>query len=343
MSDPMSAAAVAPTRHTHRPDRIEIGGLAVVTTAAVVLSFSALAGLGLLVGFGSVSIFGLADFPLSLLVPLCIDAYGATAARIAVNRTYSEATRGQAMIHGIVAIGVGILGNAAYHLIEGKVVVLGDAKWVLVIAVSIVPPVALGALVHLMSLCAADRRAAQERGPDPVLQPVPETVDVQVHVPRLVPEAPRQIEPSPEGEQAMRAIEAFAKDAAGVSARVLHPQVPAAAAAPTTAPAEVRAPEAVPAQASAPETPDAAARRLLDQLALHLDEPGPNPAPGTAQVRVPVPVPPPTELHLKAVQTFAPDGRLERVPPLRVIKEELNVGQPKASQVQKYLTELVAS
>jgi hypothetical protein len=153
-----SAAAAAPIRRANRPDPVEIGGLVVVTTAAVVLSFSALAGLGVIVGFGAVAVFGW-DLPLSPLVPLCIDAYGATATRIAVNRFYSEETRRQAMIHGIIAIAVGVLGNAIYHLIEGGVVNPGNAVWLLVVAVSIIPPLALGR----SAVAGAQRHQVHER------------------------------------------------------------------------------------------------------------------------------------------------------------------------------------
>jgi hypothetical protein len=312
------STAATPTRRAHRADPIEVVGLAVVTTAAVVLSFSALAGLGLLVGFGTAVVFGW-DFPLSLLVPLCIDAYGATAARIAVNRAYSDETRRQAMIHGVVAIVVGILGNAAYHLLEARVVHLGDSMWVLVIAVSIVPPVALGALVHLMSLCAADRRAAEEAGEVPVPAAVPTPVPVEV---RELDDVPAQVR------------------------------------------TEVHVPTDAPEPGDRPLQPgSAAAEQLLGDLGLPVDEPAPYPSrhgqtPG--QVRAPddapaepvrwsdrnlppVDAPAPNPLVLKAIETFAPDGRLEKVPPLRDIKSALRVGQPKATQVKEYLAELTAS
>ncbi|MFF0867609.1 hypothetical protein ACFYUV_38010 [Nonomuraea sp. NPDC003560] len=339
MANPTSAAAAAPTRRAQRPDRIEVGGLAVVTTAAVVLSFSALAGLGLLVGFGDIALpFGW-HFPTSLLVPLCIDAYGATAARIAVNRHYSAETRQQAKIHGIIAISVGILGNAAYHLIEADVIDLGDARVGLVIAVSVIPPVALGALVHLMSLCAADRRTHDEPEPEPADRRAPDQVHAEVHVPRHEQVAILPPARSLAGDQALRNLAAFT-DAVqgGLSARLLQQAGPV--------PVQVHAPAPVPAQisrVSGQEPPDVAARRLLDQLALPVEVPTKSSSPGTAEEHLPLPVPPPTELHLKAVQTFAPDGRLTKVPPLRDIKAALRVGQPKAAQVQEYLEELVAS
>lgn len=296
MPDPMSAAAGLPNRRAHRPDPIERGGLAVVITAAVVLSFSALAGLGRMVGFGELALAGW-NFPLSLLVPLCIDAYGATAGRIATNRAYSETTRRHAMIHSVIAIGAGIAGNAAYHLIEGQVLDLGGARWVLVVVVSIVPPVALGALVHLMSECARDRQAAE-----------------QVHAPLPVPAAvPAEV-------------------------REVH-----------DVPGQVRTQVHVPGGGPAggqyhavglPESEPGPCPGLPDQPPPVSE---PDPEPSSEQVRLSELPPDLAPLALRAVETWAPDGRLAKVPPLRDIKAGLSIGQPKATRVRAYLSELVAS
>jgi hypothetical protein len=142
----------APTR-----DPVAVAGLALVAAGAVILSFSALAGLGELVGFG-----GPGRAPLHWLIPVCVDAYGATATRIAVNGRYSAHTRRHALVHAAAAIVVSVLGNAAFHLIEARVLDLGYVMTVLVVAVSVVPPVALGALAHLMALCARDTAAARQ-------------------------------------------------------------------------------------------------------------------------------------------------------------------------------------
>ncbi|MEV4020148.1 hypothetical protein AB0J35_57700 [Nonomuraea angiospora] len=311
MHDPTAAAATAPTHRAQQADPIERGGLAVVIAAAVVLSFSALQGLGRYAGFGDWQL-PLIDwgFPLSLLLPLCIDAYGAVAARIATNRAYSDETRQHAMIHSGIAIAVGVIGNAAYHLIESHVIKLdGSVLVTLVIVVSIVPPVALGALVHLISECGRDRQESE-----------------QVHSPAAVPA------PAPDR---VRELGDVPDQAHG---QIHVPAAPPAAAAP-----------------AAPQ-PRSAEQQLLYELDLPLDQagpyparhaqtppaPAPGPAPETDQVRLPEPPPELRPLALKAVETFAPDGRLETVPPLRVIKSTLKVGQPKAERVQEYLAEVAA-
>jgi hypothetical protein len=303
MENPIAAGA-APTR----PDPIELGGLAVVITAAVALSFSALQGLGVLAGFGSwhLPLVGV-DFPLALLLPLCIDAYGAVAARIATNRGYSDDTRRHAMIHSGIAIAAGVLGNAAYHLIESHVIALDDVIVGLVIVVSVVPPIALGALVHLISECGRDRQAAEQ---------VRAAAAAPAPVPAGVRDAPAQVrEPV---------------------------DVPAA-------------PPAVPAQPLAEADP--VQQQLLAALGLPADEPGPYPArhaqtppaaeavqsPVPEQVRLPAPPPELAPLAQRAVETWAPGGRLHRLPPLREVKAQLGVGQPKAERVRAYLSELATA
>jgi hypothetical protein len=308
MHDPTGAAAATPTHRAQQADPIERGGLAVVIAAAVVLSFSALQGLGRFAGFGDWNLPLIDwDFPLSLLLPLCIDAYGAVAARIATNRAYSDETRKHAMIHSGIAIAVGVIGNAAYHLIESHVIKLdGSVLVTLVIVVSIVPPVALGALVHLISECGRDRQeATQVHAAADVPRPVPAEV-------RDVPDQVRELD-----------------------------DVPAAL---------------LPAPGRPPAEPDPAEQHLLEHLGLPAGEPAPYPArhaetpappeagaPVPEQVRLPEPPPELAPLALRAVETWAPDGRLDRLPPLREVKAELGVGQPKATQVRAYLSELVAS
>lgn len=142
------------TTTTPRHDPAAIAGMATVAIAAVILSFSALAGLGRLVGFGG-------GLPLNWLIPLCVDAYGATATRIMVNARYSEHTRRHALVHAAAAIVISVAGNAIYHLIAARVIDVGSAMWALVVAVSVIPPVALGALAHLMALCARDTATAR--------------------------------------------------------------------------------------------------------------------------------------------------------------------------------------
>ncbi|MEU6997202.1 DUF2637 domain-containing protein [Nonomuraea sp. NPDC046570] len=140
-----------------RRDWWTIAGVGVVAAAAVIASFTAQAGLGRLAGWdAALPLPGGLEISLSWLLPLCVDAYGAVATRITVNAKYSAETRRHALIHAVGAVVVSIIGNAIYHALEAKVLLLGSSRWVLVVAVSMVPPVALGALAHLMALCARD-------------------------------------------------------------------------------------------------------------------------------------------------------------------------------------------
>lgn len=140
-----------------RRDWWTIGGVGVVAAAAVIASFTAQAGLGHLAGWDAgLALPGGITISLSWLLPLCVDAYGAVATRITVNAKYSAETRKHALIHAVGAVVVSIIGNAIYHALEAGVLHLGSSRWVLVVAVSMVPPVALGALAHLMALCARD-------------------------------------------------------------------------------------------------------------------------------------------------------------------------------------------
>lgn len=114
--------------------------LAVVATAAAVLSFAALRDLALLCGFGS----GLAP-----LLPVVIDA-GAAAGSLAwlAPWTAPAATRyGRALALVLLTASVG--GNALGHGLDAYR--LAPAWWVVVV-VSALAPAVLGALVHLVVL-----------------------------------------------------------------------------------------------------------------------------------------------------------------------------------------------
>lgn len=192
-----------------RRDGWTIAGVAIVAVAAIVASFTAQAGLGVLAGWdATVRLFGV-ELSLSWLLPLCVDAYGATATRIAVNSSrYSQETRRHALIHAIGAVVVSVVANAMYHSLEAGVLDLGTARWVLVVAVSMVPPVALGALAHLMALCARDDAEARAVPVESVTEYVPEAAPLPpaapagpvVEVPpvKAVPAAPEPVADVPE-------------------------------------------------------------------------------------------------------------------------------------------------
>jgi hypothetical protein len=140
-----------------RRDWTVIGCVLLVALATVTASFTAQSGLGELAGWTTVfHVFGV-EVAMSWLLPITVDAYGIAATRIATDKArYSAEVRRHAFGHALAAVVVSVLGNAMFHLIEAEVIVLGGAAWVLVVAVSVVPPIALGGLAHLLGVAARD-------------------------------------------------------------------------------------------------------------------------------------------------------------------------------------------
>lgn len=140
-----------------RRDWTVIGCVLLVALATVTASFTAQSGLGELAGWTTVfHVFGV-EVAMSWLLPITVDAYGIAATRIATDKArYSAEVRRHAFGHALAAVVVSVLGNAMFHLIEAEVIVLGGAAWVLVVAVSVVPPIALGGLAHLLGVAARE-------------------------------------------------------------------------------------------------------------------------------------------------------------------------------------------
>ncbi|WP_214322110.1 hypothetical protein [Nonomuraea sediminis] len=203
-------------------DWILIVTVLAVATSTVIASFTAQSGLGELAGWRAfVTVFDTADLHLSWLLPLTVDAYGVGATRIATNKArYSAEVRKQAFGHALAAVAVSVLANAVYHLIEAHVIVLGSSAWVLVVAVSIVPPVALGGLAHLLSVAARDEiepvAVVVPAVPEPVVAPVaveaervaetplptvaePVTVAAAAEIPPAVPDPIHDVPPQVNG------------------------------------------------------------------------------------------------------------------------------------------------
>ncbi|HEX4815906.1 MAG TPA: hypothetical protein VFV66_24430 [Nonomuraea sp.] len=161
-----------------RRDWVLIVAVVLVAASTVIASFTAQAGLGERAGWlAYVTLFDAVELRLSWLLPLTVDAYGVAATRIATNkRAYSAEVRGQAFGHALAAVAVSVVANAVFHLLEAHVIVLGNTAWVLVVAVSIVPPVALGGLAHVLSVAARDEvetvtSATAEAVPGTVAEP----------------------------------------------------------------------------------------------------------------------------------------------------------------------------
>lgn len=122
-----------------------IAGMSVTACAAAVSSFSGLHSLAAATGWPEV---------LASLLPFTIDAYAMTATRVWLSKaTGSAAARRFARWNAIGAIGLSLIGNAAWHLIAAKALTV---TWPIVVLVGAVPPAVLGLLSHLAVLRVQD-------------------------------------------------------------------------------------------------------------------------------------------------------------------------------------------
>jgi hypothetical protein len=146
--------------------RVLLGfGLTVVTVAAVVASFSALAGLAAFTGWGERS---------SWLLPASLDALGMTACLAWLDGTASSKSRRYACWLTWTAAGLSILGNGAGHLASTGHLSQG---LLLVVLVGAVPPAALATTVHLIVLVSSPAEVKVVTVPDaapvPAVKPAP--------------------------------------------------------------------------------------------------------------------------------------------------------------------------
>lgn len=143
-------------------------GMTVSATAAAVSSFSGLRSLALAAGWGEW---------LSPLLPMCIDAYAATATRVwLANSTRSVRARRFARWNAIGAVVLSVIGNAVWHLIAAGLL---QVTWVIVVVVGAVPAAVLGLLSHLAVLRTHDAVPV----PEPASAAVPGTDDQDARTP----------------------------------------------------------------------------------------------------------------------------------------------------------------
>jgi hypothetical protein len=157
-----------PVASAVRRDWWTIAGFVIVGVAAVIASFSAQAGLAVLAGWSR---------PAALLLPVTIDVYGLTAVRLRSWVTSPHA-RKAADVNAAVAIVVSVAGNVVFHAVQAHALDLGGRRWLLVVAVGMVPPLALGALAHLAAL--ASREQVVRPGPATVHDAVPAVAQARV-------------------------------------------------------------------------------------------------------------------------------------------------------------------
>jgi MFS family permease len=114
-----------------------MAGMATAAISAAVASFAGLRGLAVVAGWPD---------RLAWLLPVTIDAYAMTSARVWL--TDNRAQR-FARANAIGAIATSIIGNAGYHLVATGIIAI---SWPIVVLVGAVPAAVLGLTAHLHAL-----------------------------------------------------------------------------------------------------------------------------------------------------------------------------------------------
>lgn len=147
-----------------------------VGLGAAILSWAAWTGLAQRCGWTETLHLGSKDSGLTLrlawLTAIIVDIYALRAFRVWQRSApwVSDATRYYAKWSTFVAIGVGVAGNVAYHMMILNNV--AQAPWWIVIPVSALAPMALGAVGHLNAIERRDRATWRRKQAE---TPVPET------------------------------------------------------------------------------------------------------------------------------------------------------------------------
>ncbi|MCO5968261.1 DUF2637 domain-containing protein [Actinoallomurus soli] len=132
-----------------------MAGMSVAAASAAIASFSGLQGLAHIAGWPS---------RLSWLLPVTLDAYAMTSARVwlAIS-TRSAAARRFARFNALGAIAASIAGNATYHAARTGLL---SVSWPIVVLVGAVPAAVLGLTAHLHALQGRIEAAAEDRTGD---------------------------------------------------------------------------------------------------------------------------------------------------------------------------------
>ena len=129
------------TQASSQRDALFALGMAAVSLAAAISSYSGLASLADLAGW---------NHRLALLLPLTIDAYAVTATRVWLSpKTAGRRARRWAKGNAIGAIATSVAGNAVSHAAAAHVF---TPTWPVVVMVSAIPSVVLGLITHLWHL-----------------------------------------------------------------------------------------------------------------------------------------------------------------------------------------------
>lgn len=185
-------------------DRATDIGIVVVGLAAAVLTFTTLRDLAEACGIDGALV---GDWlPLSWLLPITIDVTGVVAARVWLKGLGPERAVRYARVMTWACVGASVAGNAGQHYMAAYHLV---PPWLVVVAVSAVPPAMLGAVVHLGHLLGERvERAAVEPQPEPQPEPLPAPEPVVEPRPvEVTPEQqPRPVDPEPQPEPNVRSL-----------------------------------------------------------------------------------------------------------------------------------------
>jgi hypothetical protein len=130
-------------------------GMLVAAVSAAVASFTGLRGLALLSGWPE---------RLALLLPITIDAYATTSARVWLVGTSPRRAVRFARANAIGAISASIIGNAIYHAASVGLIAV---TWPIVVAVGAVPAAVLGLTAHLHAVRSVPDRTRVRPRPNP--------------------------------------------------------------------------------------------------------------------------------------------------------------------------------
>ncbi|MET7420498.1 DUF2637 domain-containing protein [Dactylosporangium sp. NPDC005555] len=150
---------------TRQRDGWVVAGMLIAATSAAVASFTGLRGLAMLSGWPE---------RLAILLPVTIDAYAMTAARVWLSGTNPKRAVRFARANAIGAITTSIVGNAAYHAAAADLITV---TWPVVVAVGAVPAAVLGLTAHLHAVRTVEDPPEPGPAPSPAQKPTVRTED----------------------------------------------------------------------------------------------------------------------------------------------------------------------
>jgi hypothetical protein len=151
--------------------------LYLIALPAAVAVWSGWVGLGQLCGFGMIhplpGIWDAAHLNTAITLPIGVEAYGSYALAAWLDSGRPKTARAFAKWSAIGALGLGMLGQVAYHLLSAAHA--ARAPWPVVVLVSSLPVIVLGfgaALSHLLRGEHGEAESASEVNPEAVPEPL---------------------------------------------------------------------------------------------------------------------------------------------------------------------------